>query len=92
MTSIEDRKRELKLSNAFLGGERILGVKYRHNSQVTFSDADGSRVLGWIVSVGPVEPHPIYTVERTDGQGDVEIAESELELVFDPHEDGASHS
>jgi len=38
------------------------------------------------VSVGPIEPEPVYTVERCDGGGDEEVLESKLELILDPHE------
>lgn len=76
------------MSNAFMAGGRINGVKFRHNSQVHFSADSGKLVEGWIVAVGPFEPEPIYTVERADGAGDEEVRESELALIFDPHEEG----
>ena len=41
---------------------------------------------GWIVAVGPLEPEPIYTVERGDGGGDEEVPESKIELISDAHE------
>jgi len=87
MDTKEERKKQLELSNAYLGGEKIGGVKYRHNSVVSYVDLDGNEVEGWIVSVGPLEPMPIYTVERSDGQGDEEIPEANLKLVLDPHEE-----
>ena len=87
MTSIEERKRQLALSNAYLGGELILGVKYHHNSFVEFTDSRGKRTEGHIVSVGPVEPEPIYTVERNDGGPDEEVLESAIRVLFDPHEE-----
>jgi hypothetical protein len=74
------------LNDAYLAGERILGIKFRHNSHVTFRDQDDIRVEGWIVSVRPIEPQPIYTVERCDGGGDEEVAESRIEIILDPHE------
>jgi len=85
MTDLEERIRNQKLSKAYLSGERIFGVKFRHNSQVRFIDEDGNRAKGWIVAVGPIEPEPVYTVERADGEGDEEILESKIELIFDPH-------
>lgn len=74
-------------SNAYLSGEKIAGIKYRHNSVISYVDDDGHKVEGWIVSVSPLEPIPIYTVERSDGQGDEEIPETSLKLVLDPHEE-----
>lgn len=86
MSSADDRRRQLELSNAYLSGEKILGVKFCHNSHVRFIDAEGKKAEGWIVSVGPIEPIPIYTVERSDGHGDDEVPETNVELIFDPHE------
>jgi hypothetical protein len=86
MSTLEERKKQLKLSNAYLGGERIFGVKYRHNSHISFTDEIGVAIEGWIVGVGPIEPEPIYTIERADGGGDEEIKETLITLIFDPHE------
>lgn len=86
MSNLENRKRILELSNAYLSGEKICGVKYRHNSHVSFQDTDGKLYEGWIVSVGPIEPEPIYSIERTDGSGDQEVKESLIGLIYDPHE------
>lgn len=85
MSTADDRKRQLELSNAYLAGENVLGVKFRHNSHVRFVDADGKKAEGWIVSVGPIEPLPIYTIERSDGQGDEEVVETNVGLISDPH-------
>lgn len=86
MTDLEERIKNQKFSKAYLSGERIFGVKFRHNSQVSFLSDDDKKIQGWIVAVGPIEPEPIYTVERSDGEGDEEILESKIELIFDPHE------
>jgi hypothetical protein len=81
----QDRKTQIALGNAFLAGEKIAGIKFRHNSHVRCEDADGT-FEGWIVSVGPFEPEPLYTIERSDGGGDEEVLESNVELIYDPHE------
>ena len=86
MSKLEERKKQLELSNAYLSGEKIFGVKFRHNSHVSFVDEHGNKAEGWIVSVGPIEPEPVYTVERSDGQGDEKVLENKIELLFDPHE------
>jgi|GEM_PF-2594354 len=85
MSTLEDRKRQLKLSNAYMAGELILGVKFHHNSHVSFIDEEGNKVDGWIVSVGQIEQEPIYTVERCDGCGEEEVKQSDITLLFDPH-------
>ena len=36
MSTLKERQEQLKLSNAYLSGEKILGVKFRHNSHVRF--------------------------------------------------------
>ena len=87
MRSPDEIKRRRDLNNAFLAGEKIIGIKFRHNSQVAFLGTDGVRREGWIVSVGPTEPEAVYTVERCDGGGDEEVIESKMELILDPHED-----
>ena len=86
MPTPEEIKERNRLNNAFLAGERIPGIKFRHNSQVTFVGADGVAHEGWIVGVAPIEPEPVYTVERCDGGEDEEVRESNLELIVDPHE------
>ncbi|MCA9372451.1 hypothetical protein KC726_06260, partial [Candidatus Woesebacteria bacterium] len=83
MSDSEERRKALASSNAFLAGERINGVKFRHNSQVRILSASGASVEGWVVAVSHFEPEPIYTIERSDGNGDEEVRERELELIFD---------
>ena len=86
MPTPEEIKKRCSLNNAFLTGEKIPGIKFRHNSQVAFVAAKGVRCKGWIVGVGPTEPEPVYTVECCDGSRDEEVLESKLELILDPHE------
>ena len=86
MPSPDEIKKRRELNNAFLAGDRIHGIKFRHNSRVAFVGADGDRCEGWIVSVGPIDPEPVYTVECCDGNGDEDVLESKLELILDPHE------
>jgi hypothetical protein len=86
MRDASEIKRQRDLSRAYVAGERVLGVRFRHNSHVRFSSEDGTPVEGWIVAVGPIEPEPIYTVERSDGGGDEEVLESKIEVLFEPHE------
>ena len=74
------------MGNAFLAGEKITGIKFRHNSHVRCVDADEVAFEGWIVSVGPFEPEPLYTIERGDGGGDEEVLEANITLIHDPHE------
>ena len=86
MPSPDQNKERLKLNNAYLAGEKIPGIKFRHNSRVAFIGADDVRCEGWIVGVEPLQPEPIYTIECCDGSEDEEVAESKLELILDPHE------
>ena len=90
MPTSNEIKKARDLRNAFLAGEKILGIRFRHNSHVEFEGQHGLRVEGWIVSVGPIEPEPIYTVERCDGGGDEEVIESRIRLILDPHEPSKS--
>lgn len=84
MDTLKERRAWLEASNKYLSGDALPGVKYLHNSEVLFTEEDGTEVRGWIVAVGPVEPEPIFTVERADGGGDEEILEGRLTLVGDP--------
>lgn len=81
MPSLNEIKERRKLNDAFLAGEKILGIKFRHNSQVAFFCADGVRGKGWIVGVEPLQPEPIYTIECCDGSEDKEVPESKMELI-----------
>lgn len=87
MPTPEEIKERSRLNRAFLGGEKILGIKFRYNSLVAFVNVDGIRSEGWIVGVGPIEPEAIYTIECCDGSADEEVLESKLHLICDPHED-----
>ena len=82
----QDTKTQIAMGNAFLAGERIAGIKFRHNSHVRCDDSEGVTFEGWIVSVGPFEPEPVYTIERSDGGGDEEVLQSKVVLLHDPHE------
>jgi hypothetical protein len=75
-----------RLNKAFLAGERIPGIKFRHNSLVSFVGEDGVRYEGWIVAAALGEPDPIYTVERRDGAEDTEVREANCKLILDPHD------
>ncbi len=85
MTTAEERIKQRDLSNAYISGELIFDVKYHHNSQIEFTD-DGQIVEGWIVGVGPIEPEPIYTIQRADGGQDEEILESMIKVLNNHHE------
>lgn len=82
----DEIKERNRLNRSFLAGERIPGIKLRHNSLVSFVGTDGVAHEGWIVAVAPGEPEPVYTIERRDGAEDAEVPESILQLVLDPHE------
>lgn len=73
------------LNEAFLNGELILGIMYRHNSQVSILDEDGERVTGWIVGVDTRGSEPIYTIEISGGDPNYEVTQSEIVLLHDPH-------
>jgi hypothetical protein len=74
-----------QLNEAFLHGELILGIKYRHNSQVSILDEDGERVTGWIVGVDTRGAEPIYTIEISGGDPNFEVKQSKIVLLHDPH-------
>jgi hypothetical protein len=86
MPSLDAIRERRKLNDAFLAGEKIPGIKFRHNSHVAFLGADSARFEGWIVSVEPLQPEPLYTVECCDGSGDEDVPESKIVLILDPHE------
>jgi len=86
MATGKERIKQRDLSNAYIAGELIFGVKHHHNSQVEFIDEENKVVEGWIVGVGPIEPEPVYTIQRADGEQDAEVLESMIKVLFNPHE------
>ncbi len=85
MSKADERRKQQKLSTAYVKGEKLPGIRFRHNSQVSFRDTAGKTVEGWIVGVDPGKSIPIYNIERCDHLPDEEVAESNLTLLFDPH-------
>jgi len=69
-----------------LKGIKILGVKFSHNSHVSFFDFNEVKVNGWIVAVEQTNLGFLYTIEREDREPDEEVLESKLVLLSDPHE------
>lgn len=80
-----DRKEHKILNDAYLRGDLILGVKYRHNSHVKVTGENSDTISGWIVGVELQEPEPIYTIETEDGDPCFEASESKITLIHDPH-------
>ena len=80
-----DRKEYKRINDAFLDGELIFGIKYRHNSEVRVTDDKGNKVIGWIVGLDTNGREPIYTIEISGGDPNYEVKESEIELIHDPH-------
>jgi hypothetical protein len=76
--NIEERKKQANLNSAWLAGEKIEGLRFRHNSTVRVTLADGTTMTGWIVAASVDGPKPIYTVEAQDGSGDMECFESAI--------------
>lgn len=77
----EDRKRFAQLKRAWLSGEKIDDLQFRHNSMVEVTLSDGTTKTGWIVAASVDGPEPIYTVEGRHGSGDIECQESALKKV-----------
>ena len=80
-----DRKEHKRINDAFLGGELIFDIKYRHNSEVRVTYDEGNLVIGWIVGVDTNGPEPVYTIEIKGGDPNYEVKESGIELLHDPH-------
>ena len=85
MTTLEEKLYQRKMSNRFLSGERLPGIMFRHNSKVKISMGNGEQVGGRVVSVELTESEPVYTVECEDRSPDIEVAESGIESMSDPH-------
>ena len=78
---LKERKRLRGLNAAWLAGEKIDGLLFRHNSIVEATLPDGTVKAGWIVAATADGPEPTYTVEAQDGSGDIECVESAIKLV-----------
>jgi uncharacterized membrane protein len=79
--NLEERKRLAKLNAAWRAGEKVEALQLRYNSTVKAMLADGTIVTGWIVGVSVDGPEPTYTIEATDGSGDIECLESTIREV-----------
>jgi len=77
----EDTKRFAQLNAAWLAGQKIDGLQFRHNSIVVATLPDGTTKTGWIVAASVDRLEPIYTVETQDGSGDIECPESTIKSV-----------
>lgn len=76
--SPEEKKNFARLNAAWLGGEKIDGLKFLHNSIVEVTLPDTTVKTGWIVAASADGSEPVYTVEAQDGSGDIESTESAL--------------
>ena len=69
------------MKRAWLAGEKIDDLQFRHNSIVEVTLSDGTTKTGWIVAASVDGPGPIYTGEARDGSGDIECRESAFKKV-----------
>ena len=70
MNHIKKEKSDQQYSE-WLGGQKIAPLKFIHNSVVEAALPDGTVKIGWVVSANVNSPEPIYTIELTDGSGDI---------------------
>ncbi|CAA0113747.1 Uncharacterised protein [Halioglobus japonicus] len=68
---------ELQIYNSWLGGERIDGAKFLHNSSVEVGSGEYAGEVGSIVSLVQLGENARYVVETNSGQ-DIEVAENEI--------------
>jgi len=73
-------KPSLQQGNAFLGGEALPGVRYRHNDYVRVLEGPHSGDTGSLVSLEELGTDPLYLVEL-ESQQDAAIRQSALELI-----------
>ena len=68
------------LSQAFLDGEEIPDVSFRHNDAVRMIRGAHAGALGAIIMLLSLDPEPLFVVELASGQ-DVEASQSEIVSV-----------
>jgi ribosomal protein S4E len=68
---------ELKLHNSWLGGEKIEGIKFLHNTYVEVTSGEHQGETGSVVSLVQLGDHARDIVEKESGF-DIEVAENEI--------------
>ncbi len=68
---------DLHIHNSWLGGEKIEGAKFIHNSYVEVIVGEHKGARGSLVSLVRLGADARYIVERESGL-DIEVAESEI--------------
>ena len=68
---------DLQLHNSWLGGEKIEGVKFIHNSYVEVVAGEHKGATGSVVSLVRLGSDARYIIEKESGF-DIEVAESEI--------------
>jgi hypothetical protein len=73
-------KPSLVQANAFLAGELLPGVRFRHNDYVRITSGSHAGNLGSLISVDELGADPLLLIELESGQ-DVKAPQSAVELV-----------
>jgi SAM-dependent methyltransferase len=73
-------KPSLEQCNAFLAGERLPEVNFRHNDYVRVVTGPHAGVFGSLISVEQLGSDPVFVVELEVG-GDAQVSQSALTLI-----------
>jgi hypothetical protein len=77
----DERTRFREDYTKWLGGEKIRQLKFLHNTSVDANLPDGTTRRGWLVAAWIPDLEPFYIVQCQDGSGDIQCAESSLQLA-----------
>jgi hypothetical protein len=69
------------MTDPWTRGEFIAGITIPYNVLVEVTSGPAKGVRGWTVAVDPRLDEPLYTVEREDREGDIEVLQSCLRVV-----------
>ena len=70
-----------EINKRWLGGQRVDGLAFLHNSTVEATLPSGERKIGWLVSAWFEGGVTMYTVEAEDGSGDYDCREELIRSV-----------
>jgi hypothetical protein len=69
-----------ELNQAFLAGDYINGVRFKHNDYVLVWSGSHIGTAGSLVSLLSLEPEPTFIIELESGQ-DAEVIQADIQLA-----------
>ena len=74
----EEKIKLAKLNEKWMAGQKVEELQFQFNTIVEVNLPDRTVRSGWIVGAALTSPEPTYTVECSDGSGDIKCPESSI--------------